>query len=43
MKFDWAELLRTVVPVIVSWLLGSLGIGVPRLTPPRIMNKDVGP
>lgn len=39
MHFDWTTLWQTVVPVIVSWLLGSLGIGVPKVTPQRIMNK----
>lgn len=41
MKFnwDWATLIQTVTPVIISWLLGALGIGVPKLTPDRVMNK----
>lgn len=39
-NFDWVNLLQTVVPVIVSWLLGALGIGIPKLTPNRITNKQ---
>lgn len=38
-NFDWVSLLQQVVPVVVSWLLGALGIGVPKLTPSRIINK----
>lgn len=33
---NWTDLIY----VVVSWLLGALGIGVPRATPPRIMNKE---
>lgn len=38
MHWDWKSLIKTLVPIIVSWLLGSLGIGVPQLTPDRIAN-----
>lgn len=38
MNWDWQELLRTVVPVIIAWVLGSLGIGV--AVPNRVMNKE---
>lgn len=40
MNWDWKSLLRNVLPVILSWLLGSLGVGVPQLTPARIMNQQ---
>lgn len=40
MHWDWTSFLQTVVPVVVSWLLGALGIGVPKVTPARIMNKE---
>jgi len=33
---NWTDLIY----VVVSWLLGALGIGLPRATPNRIMNKD---
>ena len=33
---NWTDLIY----VVVSWLLGALGIGVLRVTPPRIMNKE---
>lgn len=38
-NFDWTSLLQQVVPVILSWLMGALGIGIPKATPNRIMNK----
>lgn len=38
MNWDWKGLLRTVLPVIVSWLLGALGVGIPAATPNRVMN-----
>ena len=38
MKFDWLELVRTVVPVVGAWLLGGLGIGI--AVPPRVVNKE---
>lgn len=38
MSWDWRQLLQDVLPVVVAWLLGSLGIGYP--IPKRIMNKE---
>lgn len=38
--WDWAGLIQTVVPVVISWLLGALGIGPARLVPNRITNTD---
>lgn len=38
MNFDpnWNDL----IVMVVSWLLGALGIGIPKVTPQRVMNKD---
>lgn len=33
---DWSHL----IVLVVSWLLGSLGIGLPAVTPNRVMNKE---
>lgn len=38
MNWDWKGLLKSVLPVIVSWLLGALGVGIPQVTPNRIVN-----
>lgn len=38
-NWDWRGLLKSVLPIVLSWLLGSLGIGVPQLTPNRVMNN----
>jgi hypothetical protein len=39
-KWNWLDLFQAVVPVVVSWLMGALGIGIPKVTPSRIMNKE---
>lgn len=39
-NFDWQALLTAVIPVVFSWLMGSLGIGVPGVTPQRRFNKE---
>lgn len=39
MNWDWKSLLKSVLPIVLSWLLGSLGVGVPQLTPNRVMNQ----
>ena len=41
MNWDWKSLLRSVLPVVLSWLLGTLGVGVPQLTPQRIVNTPM--
>lgn len=33
---DWTAL----IVAVISWVLGSLGVGPRIATPPRIMNKD---
>lgn len=33
---NWTDL----IVFVVSWLLGALGIGFPKATPSRIMNKN---
>lgn len=33
---DWTQLLVGVI----SWLLGALGVGLPKVTPNRVMNKE---
>ncbi|WNK14435.1 MAG: hypothetical protein [Microvirus sp.] len=38
MKWDWQSLLQTVLPAIFTWLLGALGVGVPKVTPERKFN-----
>lgn len=39
-NWNWDTLIQSVVPVIVGWLFGVLGIGPPRVTPDRVMNKS---
>jgi hypothetical protein len=39
-NWDWRSLLSSVVPVIVGWLFGVLGIGPKGVTPNRIANKE---
>lgn len=33
---NWTDL----IVLVVSWLMGALGIGLPRVTPSRLMNKN---
>jgi hypothetical protein len=40
MTWDWRSLLQQLVPVIVGWLFGALGIGPKGATPARIANKE---
>lgn len=39
-QWNWDLLIQSVVPVIVGWLFGVLGIGPPKVTPNRVMNKN---
>ena len=43
MHFDWQALLQQLAPIIIAWVLGSLGVGIPKLTPSRVMNKPEDP
>jgi hypothetical protein len=40
MTWNWHELVAQVLPVVVGWLLGALGIGPRSATPPRLANKE---
>lgn len=41
MNWDWKKLLQQVIPVVLSWLLGALGVGPAPLTPDRVLNQVV--
>lgn len=38
MNWDWKSLVRQIVPIVLSWLLGALGVGIPQVTPSRVVN-----
>lgn len=38
-NWDWKKLLVQLIPIIVSWVLGALGVGPSVMTPDRVLNK----
>lgn len=38
-NWNWDALIQGIAPVIVGWLFGILGVGPPKVTPNRLVNK----
>lgn len=38
MNWDWKRLAQQLIPIVLSWLLGALGVGPPPVTPARVVN-----